>query len=281
MTDKTTSALEEIFRLEGKTVVITGTTGFFGRMMAETFLSVGCKVVALGRTEKVRELADHLSSQYPAAMTGHVVDFYDRPKLRRTLEQVMAANKTIDVLINNAYDFSVGTGFNHPSGRLETLSEDQFFRGAESGIYWPFLTTQIIGQQMVKQGYGSIINICSMYAIVAPDARLYEQTSAFNPATYSLAKAALLALTRYVASFWGQHNVRCNAILPGSFPNLGGDSYNSPQDTDFIRRLEAKTVLGRVGQPADLAGALLLLASEASGYITGQAIIIDGGWTTI
>ena len=100
-----------------------------------------------------------------------------------------------------------------------------------------------------------------------------------NPPTYGAAKAALLALTRYVAAFYGRDGVRCNALLPGAFPNPDPAAFNSPRDEEFIRRLADRTVLGRVGSVDDLKGPLIFLASDASRYMTGQALVVDGGWT--
>jgi NAD(P)-dependent dehydrogenase (short-subunit alcohol dehydrogenase family) len=110
-----------------------------------------------------------------------------------------------------------------------------------------------------------------MYGEISPRPELYEDTTHFNPALYSIGKAGLLALTRYVASFWGEFNIRCNAISPGALPK-------SSVDDDFVKRLEGRTSLKRIGLPEDLIGALLYLSSDASTYLTGQSIRIDGGW---
>ena len=118
-----------------------------------------------------------------------------------------------------------------------------------------------------------------MYAIVSPDPKLYEGKKQFNPPSYSASKAALLAYTRYVASFYGEYGVRCNAILAGAFPHVGIESDSKVEDQDFLDRLANRTVLGRVGKVNDLIGPLLFLASDASDYVTGQGISVDGGWT--
>jgi NAD(P)-dependent dehydrogenase (short-subunit alcohol dehydrogenase family) len=121
-----------------------------------------------------------------------------------------------------------------------------------------------------------------MYAVVAPSPQLYAGTAFVNPPAYSASKAALLAFTRYTASFWGPFGVRANAILPGPFSNLeeAGDNSVAPGDP-FLERLKARTVLGRVGNPRELVGALLYLASDASAFTTGQSLIVDGGWTIV
>jgi NAD(P)-dependent dehydrogenase (short-subunit alcohol dehydrogenase family) len=120
-----------------------------------------------------------------------------------------------------------------------------------------------------------------MYAQVAPSPQLYEGTESLNPPGYSAAKAGLLAFTRYTASFWGSYGIRANAILPGPFSNTEDDGPNSVKANDpFLERLQNKTCLRRIGQPKELVGSLLYLASGASSYVTGQALVVDGGWTT-
>jgi len=115
---------------------------------------------------------------------------------------------------------------------------------------------------------------------VAPSPQLYEGTDFINPPGYSASKAALLAFTRYTASFWGPFGVRANAILPGPFSNTEETTANSVRKDDpFLDRLKARTVLGRLGEPAELAGAVLFLASDASSFMTGQALVVDGGWS--
>lgn len=182
-------------------------------------------------------------------------------------------------MVNNAYEFSKDTGFNDISGKLENISKKQWMRSLEAGVYWHALATQTVGEKMKQQNAGSMINISSMYGVVSPDPGLYEGSTAFNPPSYGAAKAAIIAFTRYVASFYGKYNIRCNALTPGPFPNLNAFSYNSPRNKGFIKKLSDKTVLKRAGKVDDLKGALIFLASDASSYITGQTIIVDGGWT--
>ncbi len=153
-------------------------------------------------------------------------------------------------------------------------------RNLTGGVYWSALTVQKIGKAMRSAKTGSIINISTMYALVAPSPQLYEGTKFLNPPGYSASKAALLSFTRYVASFWGMHGIRANAILPGPFSNTEDSTANAVQNDDvFINRLKGRTCLNRIGQPHELAGALLFLASDASSYMTGQALVLDGGWT--
>ncbi|MBI5788351.1 MAG: SDR family oxidoreductase [Candidatus Schekmanbacteria bacterium] len=276
----TNNYLQSLFSLENKTAVITGAGGFFGKAFSETLLCAGAKVILFGRGEKIKTFVENLASKHnPEKIDCRTVDFYDENEYKQCLKDVVEQNKSIDILVNNAYEFSKNTGFNDQSGRMENISKDQWMNSLESGVYWHALAIQVVGEQMKRQRSGSIINISSMYSLVSPDPGLYEGTTIVNPPSYGAAKAAILALTRYTASFYGGFNIRCNAIAPGAFPNLGGDSYNSPKDTGFIKKLSDKTALRRVGKLDDLKGALVYLASDASSYVTGQTIIVDGGWT--
>lgn len=273
-------SIQSLFSLEGKVALLTGAAGYFGKVFADCLLFAGAKVLLYDKDVSIIDCADSLKSKYGnEKVECYQVDFYDEDAYRESLGNAVAKNKSIDILVNNAFEFSKHTGFNDPSGKLDTISRNQWARSFDSGVYWHVLATQIIGSKMKSQGSGSIINICSMYAIVSPDPALYQGTAVFNPPSYGAAKAALLAFTRYVASFYGQYGIRCNAIVPGAFPNVGGNTYNSVEDREFMQRLAKRTTLGRVGNVDDLEGTLIFLASDASKYITGQGIVVDGGWT--
>ena len=274
----------ELFSVAGKTVVLTGASGFLGRTFVRTLLSNGARVVALGRSERLQREADGWAQEFgPDSITIRRVDMYDIPALSRTLDEIADQEKSIDVLVNNAHELGPGTGFNVPEGSLDSATMDTWMRNLTGGVYWAALTTQKVGAKMKQQQSGSIINISTMYALVAPRPQLYSGTDFINPPGYSASKAALLSFTRYVASFWGLNGIRANAILPGPFSNTedAGGSNAVQQDSPFLERLKGFTCLGRVGKPNELSGALLFLASDASSFMTGQAIVIDGGWTAV
>jgi gluconate 5-dehydrogenase len=271
----------ELFSLEGRTALLTGAGGFLGRTMGEALLANGARVVGLGRSGRVDEVVGAWRERHGEDRAGAVrVDMYDLDALRAVLDELVA-REPVHVLVNNAHELGPATGFNVEEGRLENATVDGWMRNLTGGILWAAITTQVVGGQMRNLGGGSIVNVSTMYAAVSPSPQLYEGTDFVNPPGYSAAKAGLLALTRYTASFWGPEGVRANAILPGPFSNIEEAGPNSVDPDDpFLDRLRRRTVLGRVGAPRELAGALLFLASDASSFVTGHTLAVDGGWTT-
>jgi NAD(P)-dependent dehydrogenase (short-subunit alcohol dehydrogenase family) len=269
-----------LFSLAGRTAVLTGASGFLGRTMAATLLENGARVVVLGRSERLHTLRVEWGDRYGSdRVAAHQVDMYDLDGLRTVFERIAREERSIDVIVNNAHELGPATGFNVPDGGLDGSTLDQWQRNITGGVYWPVLAVQTLGAVMRDAGRGSIVNVSTMYAQVAPSPKLYEGTSSMNPPGYSAAKAAMLAFTRYVASFWGPFGVRANAILPGPFSNTEDVGPNTVQDRGFLERLEERTCLRRVGRPDELAGALLFLASDASSFVTGHGLVVDGGWT--
>jgi NAD(P)-dependent dehydrogenase (short-subunit alcohol dehydrogenase family) len=275
---------DALFSLEGKTAVLTGASGFLGRTFALALLANGARVVALGRSERLVTEAAVWANQFGSnKISVRQIDMYDNAALDELCVSIAAEEKSIDVLINNAHELGSATGFNVPEGSLENSTFDQWQRNLQGGVYWAVQTTQRLGVRMKEQGSGSIVNIATMYATVAPRPQLYEGTTSLNPPGYSASKAALAAFTRYTASFWGSSGVRANCISPGPFSNtedVAGQN-SVTEDSPFVQKLKGYTVLNRIGRPIELCGALLFLASDASTYVTGQNLIVDGGWTAV
>jgi gluconate 5-dehydrogenase len=273
----------DLFSLQGKTVLLTGAAGFLGRSITRALLVYGADVVALGRSVRLEAMSRHWCDEFgPRRVRAYQVDMYEQAALTAVLEEIRRREPFIEVVINNAYELGPRTGFNTPEGLLESASFEQWMRHLTGGVYWAALVVQRLGEAMKQHGKGSIINIASMYALVAPSPTLYEGTPFLNPPGYSASKAALVAFTRYLASFWGRYGIRANAISPGPFSNTEEPGPNSVRRTDeFLDRLRSRTCLGRVGKPEELQGAVVFLASDASSYVTGTNLIVDGGWTCI
>ncbi|MGB9005894.1 MAG: SDR family oxidoreductase [Candidatus Aminicenantales bacterium] len=274
---------DSLFSLEGRTALLTGASGFLGRIFGQALLENGARLIAIGKSARLTAQAGKWAEEFGAdRVRARQTDMYDLAGFGQALDEIVAQEPFIEILVNNAHELGSGTGFNSPAGALEAASYDQWTRNLTGGVYWAALTVQKLGEAMIFHGKGSIINISTMYALVAPSPRLYKDTPYLNPPGYSASKAALLAFTRYVASFWGQYGIRANAILPGPFSNTQDSGPNSVRAGDpLIDRLQERTCLNRIGRPEELAGALIFLASEASSYVTGHALVVDGGWTII
>lgn len=271
------------FCLEGKTVLLTGASGFLGRSMGRALLENGASLIALARSERLDVVAEQWRNDFGQdRVRTCLVDMYDITRFSLVLDEIVQAESFVDVLINNAHELGPETGFNTPSGSLENASYQQWMRNLTGGVYWAALTIQKFAPKMKEKRRGNIINVSTMYALVAPSPQLYAATDYLNPPGYSAAKAGLLALTRYTASFLGPFGVRCNAILPGPFTNMEDSGPNTVREGDFfLERLKERTCLRRLGKPEELVGPLIFLASDASSFVTGHGLVVDGGWTTI
>lgn len=267
--------------LQGKTIIFSGGSGYLGSVMIDHLLKCGAKVINIGRRRP------EVLSKYSETSQHYSVDFYETELLSETITEILIDLAKVDILINNSFDFSQKTGFNHSNGRIENLTKKTFLKGIESGLYWPLLCSQIVGKKMKSQNHGNIINISSLYASLVADYRIYKGRDIFNPVIYPISKHGLLGLTKYIASFWSEYNIRCNCLSPGSFPNIevnkakDNSMPNKVQDEDFLKILEQKCSLGRFGIPSDLLSSLEFLCSDKSSYMTGANIVVDGGWSVI
>jgi NAD(P)-dependent dehydrogenase (short-subunit alcohol dehydrogenase family) len=272
----------ELFDLTGKKALITGASGFLGRTMARTLLANGAKVIAVGNSARFDMFCNVMTAECNNRdrFAHYRADFGHLDSFREALDRIVEQEGYIEIALNNAHALGARTGFNQREGVLEHASVEHMSANFEGAVLWPLHVAQALGGRMREERSGTIINIASMYAVIAPNPELYEGTPFLNPPGYSAGKAGMLALTRYIASFWGPFGVRCNAIVPGTFPNVETSTENSvDMGSAFVDRLAERTCLKRVGTPSDLAGAVVFLASAASAYITGQALHVDGGWT--
>lgn len=268
--------LTQLFSLAGKTAIVTGGTGLIGKKHCEALAAAGANVV-------VADIAENATKAFAETLGenafGVSLDVTDSASLERAKSDILARFGTIDILVNNA---AINDMFENPEmaatlSAFEKYPIDSFRKSLEVNVLGVFQCSQIFGIEMVKQGSGSIINVASTYGMVGPDQSIYrnqlgEQTFYKSPA-YPTTKGAIINFTRYLAAYWGKNGVRVNTLSPGGVENS--------QDDFFVQNYSAKTLLGRMAQPTDYQGALMFLASDASAYMTGANLVVDGGWTAI
>ncbi|MGH8653275.1 MAG: SDR family oxidoreductase [Gammaproteobacteria bacterium] len=264
----------ELFSLRGRTAIVTGGVGFLGRHHCKALADAGATVVVsdldLGQCQ---ELAKSLGNE----AFGWAADVTDIQAIRDLLAQVMAHTGRVDVLVNNAAinERIENSAMALEESRFETLSLARWRQSLEVNVTGVFVCSQVIGSKMVELGGGSIINIASTYGIVAPDQSLYRAADGtqrfFKSAAYPTSKGAVIALTRYLASYWGRVGVRVNALSPGGVED--------GQEPFFLQQYSRRTPLARMAAPGDYMGALVFLASDASSYMTGADLVVDGGFT--
>jgi NAD(P)-dependent dehydrogenase (short-subunit alcohol dehydrogenase family) len=256
--------------LKGRVALITGGAGHIGRAIAETYAELGAAVAILDRPgSNADEVAKHLTETYGVLTTVLSVDLADEAAVRKVPQRVVDTCGRFDILVNNAA--FVGTdGLEGWTTPVESQSIDTWRKALEVNLTAPFLLMQQSIPALKASGKGSIINIGSIYGVVGPDWRIYEDVDFGTPAAYAASKAGLLQMTRWLATTLAPH-VRVNAIVPG------GVERNTP--TAFRKRYQAKVPLARMATEEDFKGAAAYLASDLSAYMTGQCLQVDGGWT--
>jgi NAD(P)-dependent dehydrogenase (short-subunit alcohol dehydrogenase family) len=260
--------------LTGQVAVVTGACGRLGPIWCEALLDAGATVVALDLPGAPTDSLGGLQKKAGNRLRLLRADVLDRPSLMQVRDQCERDAGAPTVLVNNA-------GIDQPPGpavtyRLENIPLEVFRGIIEVNLLGAFQAIQVFGPGMLRVSKGSIINIGSLYASVSPDARFYDHLPAdppfLKPPGYGASKAALVNLTRYFATHWGPRGVRVNALSPGGVE--GG------QDSEFKRKFMARVPLGRMAEAQDLRGPLIFLASDASSYVTGVDLRVDGGFTS-
>jgi len=263
-------SISELFDLTGRVAVVTGGTGQLGKAMCEALAEQGAHVIVVSRTEKdCKILAEELTERYQKslAIPTDVTKPDDVSEMAHRIEEEYGR---LDVLINNAYCGEIAP--------FEEMTLDEFESALEGALNSTFLCTRET-LPLLRDGNSSIINIASIYGVVAPDHSIYGESGLNNPINYGAAKAGVIQFTRWIATRYGKENIRANAITPGGIYNSELESRPDYTDT-FVPNYEDKTPLGRMGNPEDMKGPIVFLASDASQWITGQNLVVDGGWTT-
>jgi len=267
----------DLFSVEDKIVIITGGLGQLGRQFSLALVDRRAKVAIFDIQVSEQKVAERFGERHiEDNLLFLPVDITRRDSIEAGLGQVNARWGVPHALINNAALDSPPNAPAEETGPFETYPESSWDKVMEVNVKGIFLCCQVVGRQMAEAGRGSIINICSTYGIVSPDQRIYEYRRAggspfFKPVAYSASKSALLNLTRYLATYWAGRNVRVNTLT------FGGVFNN--QDEEFLKGYCARVPLGRMAREDEYNGAIIFLVSDASSYMTGSNLIIDGGWT--
>ncbi|MGO9167799.1 MAG: SDR family oxidoreductase [Candidatus Sulfotelmatobacter sp.] len=265
------------FDLTGRVAVITGGAGLLGEQHARAIAAAGGIPVLVDIQQQLAsEKAAALSHEYGVPAIGCAADITKQPEIEALRAEISARFGRLDILINNAANnpkMEASTEVNF--SRLENFPLAQWEADIAVGLTGAFLCSKVFGSHMASNGGGVIVNVASDLALIAPDQRIYqqpgvpEQMQPVKPVTYSVVKSALVGLTRYLASYWADKKVRVNAISPGGV-------YNG-QPEDFVERLTNLIPLGRMATINEYQGAIVFLCSDASSYMTGANLVVDGG----
>ena len=269
------------FNLSGRVAVVTGGAGLLGAKHAESIIELGGIPVLVDVDEMgLNETKEKLQSKYNSKVVGRVVDITQVEEIIALRDDLLNKYNRIDILINNAArnpkvgEKGIAGG---ESSRLENFSVDEWRKDIDVGLTGAFLCSKVIGPQMAQQNNGVILNIASDLGLIAPDQRLYkkeglgEKEQPVKPVTYSVVKAGLIGLTRYLSTYWADKGVRANTLAPGGvFTN---------QDKNFLNRLESLIPMGRMADKDEYKAAVAFLVSDASSYMNGATMTIDGGRT--
>ncbi len=266
----------EKFSLEGRVALVTGGAGLLGEQFCRTLAAAGAAVAVVDLSpEGARRVAEGIQAAGDQAHP-YTVDITDPAAVRAAVDDIRTRWGRLDVLVNSAaLDPKVSAeGAVRSSSAFEDFPLETWRQALDVNLTGMFIVTQAVARVMSQQGKGSIINICSTYGLVGPDQRIYQkpgQPPQFKPVYYTVTKAAVLGFTRYLATYYAGTEIRVNALTPGGVYNR--------QDEAFVQAYSARTVLGRMARKDEMNGALLFLASDASSYMTGANLVVDGGWT--
>lgn len=245
-----------MFSLNNKVIVVTGGNGLLGKQIVSRLNDAG----AITLSTDVHFHEEHDQNIY--------LDITNEKSVRNAVREIIDKYRNIDGWINNAYPRTGDWG-----NKLEDVSFDSWRNNVDMHLNGYFLCSKVALEQMKVQGFGSLINMASIYGVVAPDFTIYEGTKMTMPVAYSAIKGGIINLTKYLAAYYGPYNVRVNAISPGGILDN--------QNEVFIENYNKKVPLRRMGLSADISAAAHFLLSDDSGYITGHNLIVDGGWTAI
>ena len=262
--------VKKLFDLSNRTIILTGGAGLLGSQYADGLSQAGANLILADiNYAGCKNIAKQLEKKYQNSILPIKLDLTDQKSIKNMVKKTVKKFSKIDVLINNA-------AFQGKSGKerqikFEDLPSSLWDKAVSVNLTGIFLSCQEVGKIMIKQKRGVIINIASIYGIVAADQRIYGKSGQNSAVYYAATKSAILNLTRYLASYWNRTGIRVNTLSPGGVENNQGSL--------FIKNYSYKTMLGRMAQKNEYVGAMIFLASDASSYMTGSNLVVDGGFT--
>lgn len=259
-------SVQELFSLSGKTAVVTGGAGHLGSAMCTGLAEAGARVVVASRNyERTAALASSLTGE------GHMaveLDQADPASVKELFPKVFKLAEKVDILINNAWG--------NPQKEYGTFTPEDFTNAFQIGVTAYYQLAEALKDHLVERGAsGIIVNTGSTYGVGSNYPRDYDGLQTESPPYYHAVKAGVINLTRFLAVNWAKYNIRVNTISPGPFPNR----VNTDRIPGFEERLIHEVPLGRMGEPNEMKGVVVFLSSDASSYVTGQNLLVDGGWT--
>lgn len=252
---------KNLFSCSGKVAIVTGGAGLIGREIAQGLYANGATVFIADNAD-----VDSVKSSVQGKIRSIYLDITNEDSIVKVFSKVRKDSKKIDILVNCAYPRTKDWG-----KKIEEVTFESWKSNLNSQLGGYFLCCREAAKYMRKQGGGSIINIGSIYGVVAPDFSIYQGTEMTMPAPYSAIKGGVISFTRYLATYYGKYNVRVNVVSPGGVFDK--------QPRSFVDKYSKKTPLLRMAKASDMVGAVVFLASDASSYVTGHNLIVDGGWT--
>jgi len=264
------NVINELFTLKHKVILITGGYGLFGKPMSRALAAAGAQVIIASRNA---DLCDAYAKELQDAgmvAHGYGLDLSCESSIKEVVQQIVGTFGQIDVLINNAVSRD---GFKN----LAEMTKEEWESSQCINSTGTMLLTQAVLNDMQKRGSGNIINIGSIQSVVGPNFEVYGNTGMTSPVNYTYDKWAIVGFTKWIANYYGKYGIRANCLSPGGY---GPGVANSFGETEFTKNYRRLTPMGRFAEDKDIMGPVVFLASEASSYMTGHNLIVDGGWSS-
>ena len=274
---KKNDIISKLFDLNNKNIVITGSSGLLGSQYANILAAAGANLILLDiDIKKNKKLEEDLVKKYKNKSRSYKIDISNQKEVKKLSKVILTHFKKIDGLINNAAYTSKGAKVNSDNnfnGKFENFPLSVWQQSLDINLSGAFFCSQAFGEIMSKQKKGVIVNIASTYGLVGADQRIYGKSGLNLPVSYAASKGGIVNLTRYLAAYWHGKNIRVNTLSPG------GVEDTTYQGKNFIKKYSERTILKRMAKKDEYNGAMLFLISDASSYMTGANLVVDGGWT--